>query len=188
MIERYIRVQPASGALYAVTTTDGQIVVTDNRAVAIIAQDPGAATPFLAFTPIGRLRPYTHCLRRFVLGAYLAGGGYDALAQTYGSNRRVTRDWLECVIDVVGDAEARRMLRQRSRQVTAKRAFDSLLTSINQVGTYATAGNGVNGVPVPWCAAVIAAVACRIVANRRPASLPQVTGFTISLDPQGELL
>jgi hypothetical protein len=149
----------------------------------VIAQDPDAAAPLLAFRSIGRLRPYAHCLRRFVIGAYLPGGDYDALTATYGGEyRRVTRDWLDSVIEAVGDAESRRMLRRRSNNAATKR-FDSLLTSINRADTFATAGNGVNDTPIPWCAAVIAAAACRIVAGRKPCAMPHVAGFTINLCP-----
>lgn len=188
MIERFMQHEPAGATLYAVMTTNSWIVVTDNRAKAVIAQDPGATAPLLAFTPIGRLRPYAHCLRRFVLGAYLPGGAYDAVTETYGGeDRRVTRDWLDGVINAVGDPEARRMLRRRGNNVAAKLAFESLLTCINRANTLAAAGNGVNGTPIPWCAAIIAAVACRIVAGRTPCAMPHVVGFTISLCPGDSL-
>jgi hypothetical protein len=173
-----------SATLYAVTTADSRIIVTDDRAVAVVAQDPTAAASLLAFTPIGRCRPYLHSLRRFVLGAYLLGGNYDALTESYGGEyRRVSRDWLERAIEAVGDADTRRALLRRDTSVVAKRALDSLLTCINRVDTFATAGNGKNGTPIPWCAAIIAAVACRIVTGRKPCCMPRVAGFNISLDP-----
>jgi hypothetical protein len=188
MIERFVRTEPARATLYAVTTTGSRIVVTDNHAVAIVAQDSDAEAPLLAFTPIGRLRPYAHCLRRFVLGAYLPGGNYDALAAAYGGeDHRVTRDSLGRVIDAVGDVAARRMLHRRDKDAAAKRALDSLLTCINRADTFTAAGNGVNGTPIPWCAAIIAAAACRIVAGRKPCAMPHVAGFTINLNPQGAL-
>jgi hypothetical protein len=184
MIERFTRPEPACATLYVVTTTGSRIVVTDNRAVAVVAQDPNATAPLLAFAPIGRLRPYAHCLRRFVLGAYLPDGGYDALTATYGGeDRRVTRDWLDRVIQATGDAGARRMLHRRGKDAVAKRTFESLLVCINRADTFAAAGNGVNGAPIPWCAAVIAAVACRIVADHNPCAMPNVPGFTINLCP-----
>jgi hypothetical protein len=184
MIELFTRHEPACATLYAVTTTDRRIVVTDNRAVAVVAQDPDAVAPLLAFAPIGRLRPYAHCLRRFVLGAYLpAGGNYDALSETYGGEtRRVTRAWLDRTIQATGDAAAQRVLRRRETDAAAKRTFDSLLACINH-DTFAAAGNGMNGASIPWCAAVIAAVACRIVAGRNPCAMPHVPGFTIDLCP-----
>jgi hypothetical protein len=184
MIERFTRDEPTCATLYVVTTTGRRIVVTDDHAKAIVVQDPGASTPLLAFASIGRLRPYAHCLRRFVLGAYLADGPYNALTETYGgAHRRVTREWLDDAINAVGDAESRRMLHRRRKNAAAKRAFDSLLYCINRADTFATPGNGVNGTPIPWCAAVIAAVACRIVAGRRSCALPHVTDFTINLCP-----
>jgi hypothetical protein len=65
------------------------------------------------------------------------------------------------------------------------RAFESLLACVNRADTFATAGSGVNGRSIPWCAAVIAAVACCIVAGRKPCSMPSVAGFTVNLNPQG---
>lgn len=188
MIERFMQHEPASATLYAVTAADSRIVVTDNRAVAVVAQDPDAPVPLLTFAPIGRLRPYAHCLRRFVLGSYLAGGNYDALTETYGDEAcRVTRGWLDAAIEAVGDAGARRMLHRRGKDAVAKRSFESLLTSINRGDTLATAGNGINGRPIPWCAAIIAAVAARIVASHHPCSIPHVKGFNICLDPLSEV-
>jgi hypothetical protein len=182
MIERFMQSEPVSATLYAVTTADHRIVITDDRAVAIVAQDPAALTPLLAFTPIGRSRPYLHCLRRTVLGAYLPDGAYDAITETYGGeHRRVTRDWLGTAIETVGDAESHHMLLGNS--IRAKRALDSLLHGINRTDTFATAGNGANGTAIPWCAAIIAAAACRIVAGRHPCSMPHIDGFTINLCP-----
>jgi hypothetical protein len=186
MIERFMESKPTSVTLYAVTTAGSRIVVTDNHALAVVAQAPDVAAPLLAFSSIGRSRPYLHCLRRLVLGAYLPGGAYDPFTETYGGeHRRVTRDWLGTVIEAVGDAESRRLLHGRGNGTRTKRALDSLLHCINRADTFATAGNGVNGTAIPWCAAIIAAVACRIVAGRHPCSIPQVSGFTINLEPTG---
>jgi hypothetical protein len=186
MIERFMQSDATSATLYAVTTADSQIVVTDNRAMAVIAQDPDTPAPLLAFTPIGRSRPYAQCLRRSVIGAYRSDGTYNAITETYGGERRrVTRDWLNTTIKAVGNVESCRLLRGYNNGARAKRALDSLLHSINHANTFATAGNGVNNIAIPWCAAIVAAVACRIVFGRHPCSMPQVGGFTINLDPTG---
>jgi hypothetical protein len=186
MIERFTHTNPQSGTLYAVLTADNWIAVTDDRNVATIAHNAHATAPLLNLTAaIGRCRPYAHCLRRLVVGAYGATG-YDALAKIHAGDCRVTRDQLVDAMAAIGDVKTRQMLGRRNNNLCAHRAFAALLKSLNDAATWVAAGNGISSAPVPWVAAIIAAGAARIVVGRQPRSVPHVRDFITCLNPLEE--